>query len=360
MAVSRALGGRKLIISDFAGTITTKTHLDTNSLCFSRVPRPIARLERELRRSRNENLAILKKSGLLSSAEEAGWHFPGKNWAQTTCLHEGGMDCIAQEGEMGGKRIPIRAIPSEFGYNLEKYYGRDGPTAQQFFSVFLLHDSEIERAVASAKTLDGVYEFFFKEYLAGRIDELKFHYLIDLIAKKFLNKGQIDSAIEEMRQNHVRKSAHGLFSAAEKTGAHVVFCSFSYIEVIRPLVHMLAPSLASKNRMSFVANTIRYENGNNGGIASIERIGDKWVALDGALHAAGIRHKKGRYEKSVGCEDSEYNLPHLSRRVELPILIAGGDGDACQKNCRNFSNLVIFDEKDGANELERLIYRHLK
>jgi|GEM_PF-1418000 len=306
--------GRLLFVSDFDGALTKK---DTNAYLFERIDPKIDTMLEAAYARRESNIRMLSAAGALGLVERAGGTItPGK----------GGFSRVRWREKADGRRadLPMELLPDAVAGRAAKYYAGHRTPPKKFLSSLIPSDEFLQKPFEGAKNAGEAYQNQLGWLHRKEIEEVGFHEFIDGMLLHLVKKDDIVEASREIGGMHMQPGVDALFETLRKLGAHIAICSYSYIDTVRiALDDVIRVSQKYRNgRVHYVANSITYCDGNGGRISGIERIGNKWNALDSCLYYAGFRPDgHGIYKASFGYDDGIYNLKDMVSRFTVSIML---------------------------------------
>ena len=312
MVIAKA---KPLFISDFDGAVTKR---ETNDVLLRIADPKVSLLRKALLEERRENIEFLRPSGLLKLAPQAGFHVVRKGASHFVKRISG------QQEYANRKKLPPAAMPELLAARMERYYGHKGPTISEFFSCLLRTDNEIDEAFAGAPDVMMVHDRQLSRMLEKETSQVQFHSFLDTIYKSFLTRSQVEAASRFIADGLVRPGMANAISGVKKEGGHIVFCSYSYLQIMNGVLQDMMRRVGKeyRDKMHCVANNIRFGEGNaRDRIVGIDRIGDKWAALDAHLSMQNFPKQGGKYLCSVVYDDSEYNLPDMAKNFSSAVLL---------------------------------------
>ena len=306
-----------LLVSDFDGAVT-RGEKETNRVLLSKADPDVFHLRKVLLGERQANIDALGTSGLLALAPRAGVSI-SKNGKFHVVKRAAG-----RAGHTGRERLSPSEMPAGISERMLRYYGRRGPSVSEFFTSLLYTDAAIDKIFSGANHVMDVHDRQFDMMLQNEIGRKQFHFFLDTVYTSFLTREHIDAASKALAEEAIRPGMENALSATIRMGGHVVFCSYSYIQVIDGVVRRLSHRMGKgyRGKIHCVANNIVFGDGPDGGILRIDRIGDKWTALDLFLDHQGFPKQGAKYDNSVGYDDGEYNLHDMARRFQSIILLS--------------------------------------
>jgi hypothetical protein len=312
MAVAKI---RPLFISDFDGAVIRPEN-ETNKVLLRMADPKVSVLRKALLEERHANIELLRPSGLLRLAPQAGFYVVRKEQSYFVKRVPGQHDRAL---------LSLAAMPpGQIAGQMKHYFGRGGPTVSEFFACLLPADSDFDMLFTGAKDVEDVHDRQMLRMLNGEVSQVQFHRFLDTVYKSFLTRTHVEAASRAIAEGFVRPGMANALSEVRKAGGHIVFCSYSYVQILEGVLHDMMHRMGMRNghTIQCVANSIRFDDGKMGEhIVAIDRIGDKWAALDAILRAQGFPKQGGRYSHSLVYDDSEYNLPDMARLFSIPILL---------------------------------------
>jgi hypothetical protein len=203
--------------------------------------------------------------------------------------------------------------------------------------------------------------------VCGEISPRQFHSFLDTLFMPLLTRAIVGEASRFIAEKLVRPGMANAISEVKSHGGHIVFCSYSYVQIIDGVLSDMAHRVGKKHSRALhcVANNIRFGSDKPySPISGIDRLGDKWLALDTYLSAHGFAKQGGKYENSVVYDDSEYNLPDMAKNFSSAILLAPNGNSkmpgATEKYAayvQKYPNLRVCTETDiaGVGSLKSII-----
>ena len=307
-----------LLVSDFDGAVTPGKKWETNSVLLCKADPDVSHLRRVMMDERQASISLLGASGLLALAPQVGFSISKNGKFHVVKRADGRAGCTSR------KRISPSEMPDGISDRMLRYYGRRGPTVPEFFTSLLYTDAALEKIFSGAKDVMDVHDRQFDMMLQNEIGMKQFHFFLDTVYSSFLTKAHIDAASKALAEEAIRPGMENALSATIRMGGQVVFCSYSYVQVIDGVARRLAHRMGKghSGKIHCVANNIVFCDGRDGGILRIDRVGDKWNALDAFLARNGFPKKGAKYENGVCYDDGEYNLPDMAKRFPSIILLS--------------------------------------
>jgi len=275
-------GAKPLFISDFDGAVTKR---DTNELLLRLANPSISMLRKAMLGKRTENIELLRPSGLLELAPEAG-----------ICVKRSGASYSVRRSPgwqvpMGTRIISPAAMPEQIAGRMERYYSRNGLSLSEFFSFLLPTDDALDAMFSGAADIMDVHDRQLSSMLRNETSRMQFHSFFDLVYTSFLVRRQVDAASKLIADELVRPGMANVISAVKKAGGHIIFCSYSYLQIMEGVLGDMMRRVGKKHsgNVHCVANSIRFgEDGLRDRIIGIDRIGDNNTACpERKLQAAG-------------------------------------------------------------------------
>jgi len=349
---------KPLFISDFDGAVTKR---ETNDVLLRLADPKVSDLRRAILLERKDNIELLRPSGLLGLAPQAGFHLVRKGASHSV------KRTPEQQIYASWKTLPPAAMPEQIAARMQRYYGQAGPTISEFFSCLLPTDIELEEAFSGAADVMAVHDRQLARLLEKETSQAQFHGFLDTVYKSFLTRTQVKAASRFISEELVRPGMANVITEVKKQGGHIVFCSYSYLQIMDGVLTDMMRRVGKRHsdKMHCVANNIRFGDGRKGDyIAGVDRIGDKWAALDAHLSTHGFPKQNGKYLHSVVYDDSEYNLPVMAKDFRSAILLVPngnskipGAMEKYEEYSQEYPNLRVCTETDisGVGSLKAII-----